>query len=150
MKTKIFFATLIFFLLIVGTASATDYNYTLLKKIDDNSTDYPVIGEQGYDDLINSTMGDDQDWKSFDLNGIAAAVFSPGPDNFGPWFWIIVFGAIGTFMYIKFDSVLIPGALFLIGGGMIGPMLLPEFSAIIWAIVIIGFATLGYLLFRSR
>jgi hypothetical protein len=109
-----------------------------------------VIGEQGYDDLINSTMGHDQDWNSFNLNGIAAAVFSPGPDNFGPWFWIIVFGAIGVFMYIKFDSVLIPGALFLIGGGMIGPMLLPEFSAIIWAIVIIGFATLGYLLFRSR
>jgi hypothetical protein len=95
-------------------------------------------------------MGNNQDWNSFNLNGIAAAVFSPGPDNFGPWFWIIVFGAIGTFMYIKFDSVLIPGALFLIGGGMIGPMLLPEFSAIIWAIVIIGFATLGYLLFRSR
>jgi hypothetical protein len=79
-----------------------------------------------------------------------ATVFSPGPSLFGPFFWILVFGAIGLFIYIKTDSVLIPGALYLIGGGLIGPMLLPEFSGIIWAIVIIGFAGLGYILFRSR
>ncbi len=132
------------------TTALAENNYTILKKINNTTPTYTPLGEQGYDNLLNSTMGDDQDWESFDLEGIMAAIMSPGPDNFGPFFWIIVFGSVGTFIYIKTDSVIIPGAMFLIGSGLIGPMLLPEFASIIWGIVIIGFAALGYILFRSR
>lgn len=150
MKTRIIVSALLLFLtLACGVALADDY--VLLKKINNTTMPtYPPISEDNYDDLLNNTMGNNQSWNSFDLPGILSTVMSPGPDNFGPFFWIIVFGAVGTFIYIKTDSVLIPGTMFLIGSSLIGPMLLPEFAGIIWGVVIVGFAGLGYILFRSR
>jgi PKD repeat protein len=132
------------------TPTATPAPWVILKKVDAGTSTYTPISEKGYDDLMNSTMGTEQDWNSFDLAGIMGAVMSPGPNNLGPYFWILLFGAIGLFIYIKTDSVLIPGALYLLGAGLIGPLLLPEFGAVIWGLVIVGFAALGYLLFRSR
>lgn len=154
MKTRIsILVVLIAIMTIVGMATiatATD-PYVILKKINNTTTPtYAPVSDDGYDELINNTMGNDQDWNSFSLPGIMDTLMSPGADLLGPFFWIIVFGAIGTFIYIKTDSVIIPGALFLIGSGLIGPMLLPEFTGIIWGIVIVGFAGLGYVLFRSR
>lgn len=150
MRLRIVVLALIFLAAIACTVATAD-DYVLLKKINNTTTPtYPPVSEDNYDDLLNNTMGNNQSWDSFDLPGILSTVMSPGPDNFGPFFWIIVFGSVGTFIYIKTDSVLIPGAMFLIGSSLIGPMLLPEFAGIIWGVVIVGFAGLGYILFRSR
>lgn len=143
----------------VGNAAGTDTDtltvtvtnaYTILKKISAGTATYTPVSEDSYNELMDNTMGDNQSWQSFNFMGIATAIFSPGPDNWGPFFWILMFGAIGVFIYIKTDSVLIPGAMYLIGAGLIGPMIMPGFASIIYAVVIVGFAGLGYLLFRSR
>jgi hypothetical protein len=122
----------------------------ILKKIITPQPTYAPVPDGYYTGIVNNTIGDDQDMNSFDGAALLTNLTGPYYEYLGPFAFLIIFGTIGAILYLKTNNMALPITMFLFGSALIGPMLLPEYTAFIWGLVVIGLAGMMFSLWRTR
>lgn len=95
------------------------------------------IGSDLYNDTITAFFGNGS-WDNVSIEGVGGAIFQPYVNAIGPTAYVILTGALGLVMYIKTESVLVPGVILAADGVLFMWWLPYDLQYISYGFVIIG------------
>jgi hypothetical protein len=102
-----------------------------------------------YNNTIANIFGNG-DFDNVSIENATGSVMQPYTDNLGPMAMIMIFGSLALVLYIKTESVVLPGIITVADGGLFMWMMPYDWQFIGYGVIIIGFVAVAWGLLVRR